>query len=92
MCDSVIVKIYGHSAILCDFELSGLYCSGWAKLGPVGVIVTTMTDAFETGASVVHDLKSGVLQSKQEHTGKEAVQKILASRGVFWFQNSLSPI
>jgi len=38
---------------------SGLYCSGWVKNGPVGVIATTMNDAFHTGQLVVQDLKSG---------------------------------
>ncbi|ESN94409.1 hypothetical protein HELRODRAFT_156059 [Helobdella robusta] len=36
----------------------GLYCSGWLKTGPVGVLVSTMNSAFETGKSVVEDIKS----------------------------------
>jgi len=39
----------------------GLYCSGWVRRGPTGVIVTTMNDAFETGKVIVEDLNAGVL-------------------------------
>ena len=46
-------EIYGASAS------SGLYCSGWVRNGPVGVIATTMNDAFQTGELVVQDLDSG---------------------------------
>ena len=38
---------------------AGLYCSGWVRHGPVGVIATTMNDAFATGKLVIEDLKSG---------------------------------
>ena len=41
------------------FSLLGLYCSGWVRNGPVGVIATTMNDAFQIGQLVVEDLKSG---------------------------------
>lgn len=34
----------------------GLYCSGWIKTGPVGVIASTMTAAFETASSILQDL------------------------------------
>ena len=35
-------------------NIIGLYCSGWVKTGPVGVILTTMNKAFET-ANVIHE-------------------------------------
>lgn len=57
---------------------SDLYCSGWVKRGPVGVIVSTMTDAFETGKSVVTDIKN---TDNHKKTGKEAILKALASKG-----------
>ncbi|KAM0325553.1 hypothetical protein ACHAQA_007540 [Verticillium albo-atrum] len=38
----------------------GLYCAGWVKRGPTGVIATTMQDAFETGDSIVRDWLSGL--------------------------------
>jgi adrenodoxin-NADP+ reductase len=38
----------------------GLYCAGWVKRGPTGVIANTMQDAFESGDSIVQDWLSGV--------------------------------
>ncbi|OQE34663.1 hypothetical protein PENCOP_c016G07402 [Penicillium coprophilum] len=37
-------------------HLPGLYCAGWVKRGPTGVIASTMTDAFTTADTVVQDL------------------------------------
>ncbi|KAF6825186.1 NADPH:adrenodoxin oxidoreductase, mitochondrial [Colletotrichum musicola] len=39
---------------------SGIYCAGWVKRGPTGVIASTMQDAFETGDSIVQDWLSGL--------------------------------
>lgn len=36
--------------------VDGLYCSGWIKRGPTGIIATTMQDAFATAATVLKDL------------------------------------
>lgn len=38
---------------------SGLYCSGWVKRGPVGVILNTMNDSFETAEAIVQDANDG---------------------------------
>lgn len=51
------------------------------KRGPVGVIVSTMNDAFETGKSILGDLNSGVLQVSPNQIGKEAIFNILKSQG-----------
>ncbi|KAI8994508.1 hypothetical protein BDB01DRAFT_714973 [Pilobolus umbonatus] len=40
-------------------DLPGMYTAGWLKRGPTGVIVTTMTDAYETAETIVDDLKNG---------------------------------
>ncbi len=60
----------------------GLYCSGWVKTGPIGVIATTMTNGFETGKSVVEDLKKGVIQVQPKHTGFQEIEKILDNKKV----------
>ena len=39
---------------------AGLYCSGWVKTGPVGVILTTMTKAFETAEAILDDFETGI--------------------------------
>ncbi|XP_025946324.1 NADPH:adrenodoxin oxidoreductase, mitochondrial isoform X3 [Apteryx rowi] len=60
----------------------GLYCSGWVKRGPTGVIITTMNDSFDTAQSVLEDLQAGVLDVSASREGFEAVGSILCSRGV----------
>ncbi|KAJ5758526.1 hypothetical protein N7520_005682 [Penicillium odoratum] len=39
-------------------HLPGLYCAGWVKRGPTGVIASTMTDAFTTVDTILYDLAS----------------------------------
>ncbi|XP_046283713.1 NADPH:adrenodoxin oxidoreductase, mitochondrial isoform X3 [Marmota monax] len=59
----------------------GLYCSGWVKRGPTGVITTTMTDSFLTSQMLLQDLKAGLLPSGPR-PGFAAIQALLSSRGV----------
>ncbi|OGE53765.1 hypothetical protein PENARI_c007G08685 [Penicillium arizonense] len=40
--------------------LPGLYCAGWVKRGPTGVIASTMTDAFTTADTLAQDLANRV--------------------------------
>ena len=40
---------------------TGLYCMGWIKRGPVGVLVNTTSDAFETADAILSDLRAGRL-------------------------------
>ena len=41
---------------------AGLYCSGWAKTGPVqGVALHTMPYAFETAEAIIEDYKQGTI-------------------------------
>lgn len=60
---------------------AGLYCSGWVKRGPTGVIATTMTDSFLTGQTLLQDLKAGLLPSGPR-PGYAAIQALLGSRGL----------
>uniref|UniRef100_A0A2K6TTP2 NADPH:adrenodoxin oxidoreductase, mitochondrial n=1 Tax=Saimiri boliviensis boliviensis TaxID=39432 RepID=A0A2K6TTP2_SAIBB len=62
-------------------DVPGLYCSGWVKRGPTGVIATTMTDSFLTGQTLLQDLKAGLLPSGPR-PGSTAIQALLSSRGV----------
>jgi adrenodoxin-NADP+ reductase len=39
--------------------LPGLYCTGWVKRGPTGVIASTMNDAFATAESIATDWNEG---------------------------------
>lgn len=38
--------------------LKGMYCAGWVKRGPTGVIASTMADAFQTADSIAEDWHS----------------------------------
>lgn len=53
-------------------HLPGLYCAGWVKRGPTGVIASTMTDAFTTADTIIQDLASqsgpGSLLHAPEHS------------------------
>nr|UTY68324.1 adrenodoxin oxidoreductase [Bufo gargarizans] len=60
----------------------GLYCSGWVKRGPTGVITTTMTDSFDTAQALMEDMKSGALKLSDSRAGASAVRELLLLRGV----------
>ena len=59
----------------------GVYCAGWIKRGPTGVIGTNKKDATETVELLLADAASGRLQPKPEATAA-AVDALLAERGV----------
>ncbi|KAL1842614.1 hypothetical protein VTJ49DRAFT_4662 [Mycothermus thermophilus] len=61
----------------------GLYCAGWVKRGPTGVIASTMEDAFSTADAIAEDwadervrfLNEGSGQGLEEVNGWEGVRK-----------------
>ncbi len=55
-----------------------LYCTGWIKRGPSGVIGTNKKDAHETVALLLEDAAAGLL----EHDDMADVADLLAERGV----------
>ncbi|KAK3380145.1 hypothetical protein B0T24DRAFT_184338 [Lasiosphaeria ovina] len=54
----------------------GLYCAGWVKRGPTGVIASTMEDAFATADAIAKDFASGAsfLCPQQAASGWEGVR------------------
>jgi len=56
-----------------------LYCSGWVKRGPVGIIGSNISDARETADSLVSDFLENKFGGKE---GK--IEKLLADKGVEW--------
>ncbi|XP_012588609.1 PREDICTED: NADPH:adrenodoxin oxidoreductase, mitochondrial isoform X2 [Condylura cristata] len=62
-------------------DVPGLYCSGWVKRGPTGVIATTMTDSFLTGQTLLRDLQAGLLPSGPR-PGYAAIEALLSRRGI----------
>lgn len=71
----------------------GVYCSGWVKRGPTGVIASTMTDAFQTAEVIVEDWKrifvsgSGAVAKSPPRDGWKGVQAEARALGL-----SLRPI
>jgi ferredoxin--NADP+ reductase len=55
----------------------GLYCAGWIKRGPSGVIGTNKKDAAETVEALLEDAAAGLLASEGGELGA-----LLAERGV----------
>lgn len=47
-------------------QVPGLYCAGWLKRGPTGVIASTMQDAFTTGDAIANDWLSGASFIRQD--------------------------
>jgi adrenodoxin-NADP+ reductase len=70
-------------------RFNGLYCAGWVKRGPTGVIASTMEDAFSTADAIAEDWadpavrflneegEQGSSIGKQEVSGWEGVKKEL---------------
>uniref|UniRef100_A0A673CWZ1 NADPH:adrenodoxin oxidoreductase, mitochondrial n=1 Tax=Sphaeramia orbicularis TaxID=375764 RepID=A0A673CWZ1_9TELE len=63
-------------------HVSGLYCSGWLKTGPTGVIATTMNNSFDTARSLVEDIDSGTLDVSISKPGSQSISALLEKRGV----------
>ena len=60
--------------------LPGVYCAGWIKRGPTGVIGTNKKDAAETVEALLADAEAGVIGGRAAPA--EAVDALLAERGI----------
>ena len=58
----------------------GLYCAGWIKRGPTGIIGTNKKDATETVERLLEDARTGLLPRVEATAGD--VDAFLAERGV----------
>uniref|UniRef100_A0A3B5A873 NADPH:adrenodoxin oxidoreductase, mitochondrial n=1 Tax=Stegastes partitus TaxID=144197 RepID=A0A3B5A873_9TELE len=63
-------------------QTAGLYCSGWLKTGPTGVIATTMNNSFDTARSVMEDMDSGSLDVSAAKPGSKSISALLEKRGI----------
>jgi ferredoxin--NADP+ reductase len=61
--------------------LAGVYCAGWIKRGPTGIIGTNKKDASETVELLLEDVREGRLVHREGAT-PEAIELLLAERGV----------
>ncbi|XP_044035271.1 NADPH:adrenodoxin oxidoreductase, mitochondrial isoform X2 [Siniperca chuatsi] len=63
-------------------QAAGLYCSGWLKTGPTGVIADTMNNSFDTARSLMEDMDSGTLDVSAAKPGSQSISALLEKRGV----------
>lgn len=62
-------------------QVVGLYCTGWVKRGPSGIIGTNIVDARETVASIIEDIASDkLLKPTSGGGGLETIQKLILER------------
>ena len=57
--------INNFCGVVVDYEgdpVPGLYCSGWVKRGPSGIIGTNIPDSRETVASLIKDARVSAVQ------------------------------
>ena len=59
-----------------------VFCAGWIKRGPSGVIGTNKKDATETVDLLLEDARAGLLQRGDPAATAETVDRLLADRGV----------
>ena len=59
--------------------LRGVYCAGWIKRGPTGVIGTNKKDATETVGLLLEDARAGGLARPESG---ESLEELLDARGV----------
>ncbi|XP_047105533.1 NADPH:adrenodoxin oxidoreductase, mitochondrial isoform X1 [Schistocerca piceifrons] len=69
----------GHIQNISGFVKSGLYAAGWVGSGPVGVILSTMNNAFAVGKKIADDLAQAKDETKP---GFSAVQEIIREKGI----------
>jgi ferredoxin--NADP+ reductase len=61
--------------------LPGLYCVGWIKRGPSGIIGTNKPDSIETAKLLLDDALSGALLTPED-TDPACIEDLLMQRGV----------
>lgn len=61
-------------------QVVGLYCSGWVKRGPTGIIGSNIVDARETVSSIIEDIAINNVLKPTGGNGIETIQKIILER------------
>jgi ferredoxin--NADP+ reductase len=67
-------RVLGEGAVV----IPGLYCAGWIKRGPTGVIGTNKKDATDTVDHLLEDARAGLLAPRSG----ESIDDLLSNRGV----------
>jgi ferredoxin--NADP+ reductase len=60
----------------------GLYCVGWCRRGPSGVIGSNKQDGDQAAESIAREIRPGAAAARRP--GREGLRRLLAERGVRW--------
>ncbi|KAJ2608779.1 NADPH-adrenodoxin reductase [Coemansia sp. RSA 1365] len=78
---NIVPNIAGR--VIDNGVVPGLYVSGWVKRGPVGVIATTMQDAYRTADALVMDINNGhIAGDNMPKSSQSAIDQMLEKTGV----------
>lgn len=73
------------------FDYTGVYSAGWSSTGPVGVILSTMTNSFAVGDLIIKDVETGKLDLSLK-PGFSAAEALLKQRGIYEVINMFNEI
>lgn len=62
------------------FTFKGVYSVGWLSSGPVGVILSTMSNAFQTATLIGQHFDEGLLGERKP--GYDYISKVLKDKGI----------
>ncbi len=57
-----------------------VFCAGWIKTGPVGVILNSMNDAFQTAATLLQSLNTQT--DRNAERSPDDIAEVLRSHGI----------
>lgn len=77
-----IIPVGTESQLQPNPRPASLYCAGWVKRGPTGVIASTMTDAFQTAEAIVDDWKRSLTSELPRRDGWEGVKTEAQAQGL----------
>jgi ferredoxin--NADP+ reductase len=77
----IVPNVHGRVLDAEGAPLRGVYCAGWIKRGPSGVIGTNKKDAAETVEALLEDARAGKL-ARDEEAAAESVDALLDERGL----------
>uniref|UniRef100_A0A1B6CMT6 NADPH:adrenodoxin oxidoreductase, mitochondrial n=1 Tax=Clastoptera arizonana TaxID=38151 RepID=A0A1B6CMT6_9HEMI len=66
----------------CVKKQTGIYGAGWLSTGPVGVILSTMTNAFETANILIQDIATNKIDVSQNRPGSKIILDKLKKQNI----------
>lgn len=61
----------------------GVYSVGWLSSGPAGVILSTMSNAFQIASLIGNHFENGLLC--EQKPGYDYISKLLQDKGIFLY-------